>query len=790
MSWIHPLDKKLGRDLWRLRGQALAIGLIIASGVGALSSSLSVVDALDATANAFYDRQHFGHVFARVKRAPRHLLHDIRALDGVQSAEARVVKWVTLDVHGFAEPVVGTLMSLPVGRLASVNRLRIRSGRRPTPDARHAVVLGEAFAAAHDLGPGDTLRALINGKQRTLDVVGTALSPEYVYAIGPGAMMPDPLRYGIGWLGEDVLASAFDLDGAFNDISLRLARGADVERVIHELDALLAPYGGTGAHAREDQLSYWFVANEIRQLRTMAAMLPTIFLLVAAFLANMVLARLIATERSETGLFKAFGYTSADVAWHYSKLVLAMAGGGILLGSMASWWLGWKVTAMYGELFRFPDLYYSPGWQPFLLAAVVSLAAALGGALTAALRAARLPPAEAMRPPSPASYRTGGFLSPVAQRWLDHLTRIIARQLLRWPVRALLTSLGVASSVAVLIMSFQWMDAISHMVDRAFFDQTRSDMTVSLVREQPLTVRSDFLRLPGVLAAEAHRAVPARLRAGHVSRREAVIGIPGDGQLHLLRAAQGKVVTVARYGLTLSDALAQRLGVAVGDEVTVEVLDGARPVVDLPVAAIFETLLGTPAYMHLDALNEALGDSPIVNTVLLKVDSARLDELYRALKTTPLVSAVTRRRAAVDNFNATIRENLFVFITIYVMFACTLAVGVVYNSLRIALSERGREMATLRVLGFHNGEVAYVLLGEAAVLVLLAMPLGCALGLWLVTAMSESFETELFRMPAYLEPSTYGTAMLIALATALACGALLARRVAALDLIRVLKTRE
>ena len=790
MSWVHPLDRKLARDLWRLRGQALAIALIIASGVGALSSSLSVVDALLDTANAFYDRQHFGHVFASVKRAPRQLLPRIRALDGVQSVEARVVEFVTVDIDGFPEPIVGTFASVPVDRRASVNALRLRSGRRPALEAPYSVVLSEAFTEAHSLELGDTLRALINGKQRTLNVVGTALSPEYVYALGPGAIMPDALRYGIGWLGEDALAGAFDLDGAFNNVSLTLSRDGDVSAVIRELDVLLAPYGGTGAYARKDQPSYWFVANEIRQLRTMAAMLPTIFLIVAAFLANMVLTRLIATERSEIGLFKAFGYSSADVAWHYSKLVLAMAGGGVLLGSIAGWWLGLKMTAMYGELFRFPELYYSPGWQPFLMGAAVSFTAALAGALLAALRAARLPPAEAMRPPAPASYRTNGLLALAAQRGFDQLTRIILRQLLRWPVRAALTSLGTAAAVAVLLMSFQWIDAISHMVDSAFFDLTRSDMTVSLVREQPLNVQSDFRRLPGVQAVEAQRTVPTRLRSGHLDRREALTGVPGNGTLHVLRSESGERVTVPSRGLMLSAALAERLGVGVGDVVTVEVLEGAKPVVELPVAAVFHTWLGTPAYIHLDALNDALGDSPVVNTLLLKVDSARLASLYRALKSTPQVSAVSLRRAAVDNFNTTIRESLFVFITIYVVFACTLAIGVVYNSMRVALSERGREMATLRVLGFRTGEVAYVLLGEAAILVLLAMPLGCAMGISLVRAMSKSFDTELFRIPPFLEPSTYGTSMLITLTAALVCGVFVARRVAALDLIRVLKTRE
>jgi putative ABC transport system permease protein len=602
--------------------------------------------------------------------------------------------------------------------------------------------------------------------------------------------MPDAARYGVLWLGEDALRAAYDLDGAFNDVSLLLAHGADPERVIHALDRLLAPYGGIGAIPRADQPSYWFVSNEIRQLRSMAAILPTIFLVVAAFLGNMVLARLIATERAEIGLVKAFGYGDATVAWHYAKLVLAMAGLGVVIGWVVGWWLGHWTTVMYADLLRFPTLHYAPGPGPFLLAAAASLGAALAGALGSARRAARLAPAEAMRPPAPASYRRTGRLGTLFRRALEQLTRLILRQLLRWPLRALLTSVGVAAAVAVMIMAFQWVDALGHMVDGYFFDQQRQDMTVALVEEQSARVRHEFARLPGVLAVEVRRVVPVRFRSGHRSRREGIIGVPAQGVLEVLKDARGARVAVPPAGLVLSRALAERLGVERGSLVTVEVLEGARPVLRLPVAAVFETWIGTPAYMELGALNRALNDGPVVDTLLLSVDANRLPALYRALKATPVVSAVALRRAAVDNFDDTIGRTLYVFIALYATFACTIAAGVVYNGMRIALSERGRELATLRVLGFSAAEASYVLLGEAALLVLLALPLGCVLGLALIRLMASSFETELFRIPPVVEPFTYGVAVVITLAAAVACAVIMSRRVARLDLIRVLKTRE
>ena len=787
---LHPLDRKLLRDLWRLRGQALGIALIVASGVAVLCSSLAVVDALQETANTFYDRQKFAHVFAGATRAPNRLTDRIQRIRGVQAVEPRVVRAATLDVAGFEEPVVGMLISVPEDRGTTLNQLDMRRGRLPQRGRPDEVVLSEGFAEAHALEPGDELHALINGRRRALTVTGVALSPEYVYSIGPGALMPDAKRFGILWLGEEALRAAFDLDGAFNDVTLTLAHGADTALVLRAVDDLLAPFGGSGAIERKDQISNWVLMNEIRELRSMAGVLPSIFLVVAAFLSNMVLTRLIATERAEIGLIKAFGYTNATVAWHYAKLVLVIAGTGVLLGWLVGWWLGLWTTGMYAEAFRFPTLYYRPGPQSFLIAGIVSMLASLAGAIGSARRAARLPPAEAMRPPTPSAYRRAGVLSELAKNRIEQLTRIVIRQLIRWPLRALLTSFGIATSVAVLIMAFQWLDALDHMLDSFFFDQQRQDVTVALVDEHPARVRHEFARLPGVLAVEVRRSVDARLRNANLSRREAVTGVPAVGELEVFKDASGARVPIPRYGLVLADSLAKRLAVGPGDRLTLEVLDGDRPVLSAPVAAVFETWIGTPAYMHFDAVNELLGDSPLVNTLLLRVDKRWLPELYRELKATPSVAAVALRRSAVDNFNDTIGENMLIFISIYVGFACTLAFGVTYNSMRIALSERGRELATLRVLGFTGAEVSYVLLAEAALLVLLALPIGCVLGAGLTHWIASTFDTELFRLPAVILPATYGLSVIITVIASILCGVIVHQRVAHLDLIRVLKTRE
>jgi putative ABC transport system permease protein len=602
--------------------------------------------------------------------------------------------------------------------------------------------------------------------------------------------MSDNKRFGVMWMGREALAAAYDLDGAFNEVSLGLLHGANQEQIIVSLDRLLDTYGSRGAIARKNQLSNWFLMNEIEQLKTMSTILPTIFLAVAAFLSNMVLSRLIATDRSEIGLMKAFGYSNRQVAWHYAKMVMAMASVGVLLGWILGAWLGRVNTELYAEFFRFPLLIFRPDPGIFATAAAVSFFAALTGSLGSVRHAATLPPAEAMTPPTPPIYRKSRLSHNRAARWLDQPSRIILRQIFRSPLRALFTSIGIALSVSVMVMALQWIDAIEQIVQVHFHDTQRQDMMVGLVESQSDEAVQEMLRLPGVLAAEPMRAKSAILKAGHKSHRGAIEGIQANPQLQRVYDAKGRVVTVPPEGLVLSTKLAEKLGVGIGDLVWVEVLEGRQPQALIPVVKLFETYMGTPAYMPIEAFNRLMGEGASVEAINLLVDESQLPQLYRHLKSLPKISSVTLKDAAVQEFNRTMAETLMIYISFFAAFACALGFGVVYNSTRIALSERGRELATLRVLGFHRGEISYILLGEAALLILLGLPLGCFVGHGLGWLMTNAMNTELYRIPLVIKAATDATAVLVTLGATALSAAVVRRRLDRLDLIAVLKTRE
>ncbi|MCU7838233.1 MAG: ABC transporter permease [Candidatus Thiodiazotropha sp. (ex Troendleina suluensis)] len=787
---MRALNIKLIRNLWKLRGQVLAIAVVIASGVAVLVMSLSALQALHDTAAAYYERQRFADVFTNVKRAPRRLVERISAIPGVRSVEVRIKQVATLSIEGFEEPVIGQLVSIPEQGEPRLNRLVLRSGRLVALGHPDEVVLSEPFAEAHGLQPGDQLKALMNGNQRTLTVVGIALSPEFIYAIGPGALIPDDLRFGVMWMGDEALAAAYDLDGAFNDLSLGLLHGTNPKLVIEHIDRLLERYGSSGAIARKDQISNWFLMNEIEQLKTMSTILPTIFLAVAAFLSNMVLSRLIATDRSEIGLMKAFGYSNWQVGWHYTKLVMAMTSVGILLGWLLGAWLGRVNTEIYADLFRFPLLIFRPDAGVFALGAIVSLIAALAGSLGSVRRAAALPPAEAMRPPAPPMFRKTGLSRSRVAHWLDQPTRIILRQIFRSPLRALLTSFGIALSVAVMVMALQWIDSIEKIVQVYFHDAQRQNMMVGLVETQSDTTLEEFRRMPGVLAVEPMRFVSANLSAGNRSHRGSIEGISSTPELQRVYDASGAVLEVPADGLILSTKLAGKLGVGVGEPVWIEVLEDQRPVRKLPVVALFETYMGMPAYMNIDAFNRMMGQRPSLEAVNLLVDKSQLSRLYQRLKSIPKVSSVVLKDAAVQEFNDTMGETLMIYISFFAAFAGALGFGVVYNSTRIALSERGRELATLRVLGFHRGEISYILLGEAALLILVGLPLGCFVGHGLGWLMTSAMDSELYRIPLVIKAATDATAVLVTLGATAFSAAVVRRRLDNLDLIAVLKTRE
>ena len=787
---MTALNRKLLRDLSHLKGPSLAIALVMACGVAAFVNASSTSSSLQTALDTYYERYRFADVFAHLKRAPNSVAGRIADIPGVSRVETRVVIDVSLDVPGMVEPAIGRLVSVPDIPTPGLNQVYLRSGRYVEPGRRGEVLVHEAFALAHALKPGDSLDAIINGRKERLTIVGVALSPEYVYAIRPGEVFPDDRRFGVFWMPYSELAPAYDLDGAFNNVVLSLAPDADEPEVIRRLDEVTERYGGIGAHGRIDQLSHKLIDGELSQLRGMALIPPSIFLSVAAFLLNIVMTRLIGLQREQIAVLKAFGYARWEIGWHYLKFVLILAALGSAIGVVAGAYIGGVFTEMYGRFFRLPAFEYRLESWVVLTAVLLTAGAATVGTLTAVRRAVILPAAEAMRPEPPAEYKQlwvervglAGLLPPAG--------RMILRRLGRQPMRSALTVMGIALSCSILVMGSFVQDTIDYMIEFQFFRVQRHDVSLGFIEPSGPRAVHDAAHLPGVLRVESFRGVPARIRFGARHRRVGITGVTPDPQLFRPLDEAGRPVLIPEEGLVVSAKLAEVLGVRLGEVVTVEILEGERPTVEVPIVAVAEDFSGLVAYMDIRAVRRMLREGDTSSGVFLAIDPSRQGELYWELKQTPRVGSVSIKSAALRGFETTMAENLLVMRTINLIFATIIAFGVVYNTARIALAERGRELATLRVIGFTRAEVSVLLLGELAALTLAALPVGMLLGYGMAAFAVVALETENQRFPLVIEPHTYSFAAVVVIVAATVTGLIVRRRVDRLDLVEVLKSRE
>lgn len=761
----------------------------MACGIAIMVMSFGAMRSLSETRDAYYDRYRFADVFAELKRAPLTVAAKIAAIPGVAAVDARIVRYVTLDIPGIEQPAIGELVSLPGEGPGYTNAIVLRAGRLPQAGSDE-IVMSENLALAHSYRPGSRVGATINGRKRILTIVGIALSPEFIYVLGPGQLVPDDSTFGILWVDRLTLEAGYDLKGAFNNLSVATMAGASEADIISRIDAILAPYGGTGAYGRIDQLSHAFIQQELDQLWTIATLLPPIFLGVAAFLINMIMTRLIEREREQIGLLKAFGYSSRALGWHYMKFTLAIAVLGALLGSAAGLTLGARMTTLYADYFRFPFLYFRTDPVIFLLSVGIAFAAAAGGTATAVMHVVRLAPAVAMVAPPPTIYRQTLIERFGLDWYISEPTHMILRHIERWPLRALLTTLGIALSGAILIVAFFMFDAIDEMVDSAYFRINRQDATVSFYEPRSMSSIFEIVHWPGIRYAEAIRQAPARLRHAQVAQRVVIYGMGQKADLKRLMDASGRPIEVPVYGIVLSDKLAELLNVKKGDQIVVDILEGARRSITVPVASVVSEYIGVSAYMNLDALNRLVGGAVGISGAEVLLDPKAQSAFFAALKRTPATGIVTLRASAIQAFRDTLARSMLIVISFYVGFGAVISFGVVYNSARISLSERSREMASLRVLGFTKGEVAYILLGELAIFVLLALPLGGVFGYGLAWLISSEMETKLFRIPFIIDRSTYGTAALILIASASLSLIAVGRRLARLDLLAAMKAPE
>lgn len=784
------LDRKLRRDLLQHLGSLVAIAVVMACGIASFVAMRSMVHLLGDAQRAYYEQSRFPQVFAHVRRAPRTLERQLANLPGIARLQLRPTGEIVLRVPGLDDPATGRLVGLDPDRTGSLNRITIRRGRLPASDEDDAVVVSEGFALANALAIGDSLGAVIGGRWRELRVVGIGITAEFVYELRPGDMLPDARRYGILWIGRDAAEQTLGLDASWNELAATLTPGAVQPSVLAGLDAALAPYGTLGAYGRDLHESHRFLSEEVRQNRTFAVALPLIFLAVAAFLINLVLGRVVAQQRDQIGTLKAFGLPTRLLVRHFVLFALGPALAGGIIGVLLGLWGGLGLARLYQDFFHFPELGFRVYAGVVATALLVAGLAAVVGALGALRRVLALAPAEAMRPEPPALYGSG-WVERVLGRHGRPLLRMVARGLTHRPWRTVLGALGIGLGAAVVVTGAFGFDAVAQMRAVLFERATRADVSVRFVEPQGPWVEAALAELPGVMRVELGWELPVRAWSGHRSHTTALVGVDPKAELRRVVDLKGRAGRIAPGGLTLSAALARVLAVRVGDSVDIEFLDGRGRRIRRPVAGLVEDLSGSVAYAELAQLPALAGVAQAATSAELTVDPADVPALYAALTRAPLVRLVTTRERLRESFDETIRRNFLVVLISLVSLAAALAGGTMYNAGRVTLSERARDFASLRVLGFTRSETARILFGELATLAALGLPFGLLIGAGLAWATVASFgNSDLFRLPLVIGPRTIAAGLAIPILAGLASIWPLKRRVDRIDLVRSLKTRE
>lgn len=789
-AMLKAIDIKMFRELWSIRGQALAIALVIISGVGIFVMSLSTLDSLQLTRTLYYREHRFADVFVNLKRAPLTVSKRIEGIPGVERTDPRVVAPVNLEIPTFQEPITGILISVPSSEQNALNTLYLRKGRQLDPSRNDEIIVVESFAQNHRLEPGDKLYVIINGRKKALRIVGIALSPEYIYQLPPGAMMPDFKRFAIMWMAHEPLSTAYDMEGAFNDLTLTLNSNANLQDVIDRLDHILEPYGGQGAYGRKDQISHHFLTEELRGLKVTATAFPIIFFGVAAFLLNIVMTRLIGLQREEIAGLKAFGYSNFAVGLHYTKLVIIIVSfavaGGIALGA----WLGQLLTEVYTEFYRFPYLQYILNTANIVAAAGISIVLALTGTFRAIYSAASLPPAQAMQPPPPPVYRATFIERIGLQRFFKQPTRMIFRHIERQPVKSFMSVLGIGFACGIMIVGLFQEGSINYIVNVQFRLAQHEDISVSFSEPTSYSAAYSLQSIPGVLHVDVSRDVPVRLRFEHNSYRTSITGIDPDSRLTEILDTRLQPVSIPSEGIVLGEFLAKVLHVKTGDTIILEILEGERPKRQVKVAGLAKQYLGMSAYMQRSALNRLMREDNAITGAQMTIEQKELNNVYRELRGIPRIAGTHMRNITIQNFYDVVAESIIFFTFVASILGAIIAFGVIYNTARIALAERSRELASLRVLGFTRGEVAYILLGEQALFTLAGIPLGFYIGYELCHYLVSQFQTELYRIPLTVVPKNYTLAAVVVLLSSLVSGLVIWGKLRHLDLIEALKTKE
>ncbi|MCF6286472.1 MAG: FtsX-like permease family protein, partial [Candidatus Hydrogenedentes bacterium] len=748
---------------------------------------------LSLTRDTYYAQNRLADFEIMVERAPETAVFKLERLPGVRQVRKRIVEDVNVDIEGVNEPRVGRLISMPALRSPVINDIVILSGRYFEAGEQRVAVVSNQLAESNGLALGDRFQISVDSKKYSLRVVGLAASPEYVYMIrNVQALIPSPERFGILWVPEEFAETALDMKSACNNIVGLVDNPEDLDKILDEADKVLDPYGIFAKTKREDQLSNRFISDEIKGLGVSAKIIPTLFLGIAALILLILLNRMVRTERTQIGLMKAFGYSNWAVGFHYIEygLILCVIGcvGGFALGQ----WMAGGMMKLYVQFYQFPILESRIYLDVLARSMGITLVFATLGALSAAIQAARIQPAESMRAEAPSRVnRVWLEYIPVLWKRVSFTWKMILRNISRNRFRSAVNCFGVAISLSLLLMGFFMTDSIDFGMKFQFRDAQREDVKVSFQREQGRDVLYEASRFPHVRRAEGLLEYPFEIRSVWRKKDIVVIGIEKGSEMRKVMNFARETFSLGDGGLVLAESLAEELQVGPGDTVTLEPLMGRiEGEFEVPVRAVAQQFLGTAAYMDHAALSRMLDESYVINSALLRLESGSRDAINKTLKEIGGIAAVTFNDDAYQSIQDTLGKSMVITNTVLLIFAGVIAFSIIYNITAVSLSERQRELASLRVLGLSTQEVGGIVYFENMLMGALGLLFGVPMGMGICALLVEAYSNDMFRLPFYIDRSTYVISILLTYSFVLLANLAVRRKIQNLDLVEVLKERE
>lgn len=793
---MKTLDRKLLRELYSSKGLLLAITSIVAVGMTCFVSMLSAYHNLQQAKVRYYRQCRMADFWIELKKAPSVELEQLTQMPGVMQVTPRIQFAATVDLEDVVKPVNSLLLSLPDQRQQVINDVVLKQGDYFTNERQNEVIVNASFAREHNLFPGSWIHILLDNRRQELFVVGTAISSEFTYLLGPGAVVPDPKNFGVFYLKQSYAEDVFSFDGAANQVAGRWAPGAQdqSERLLAAMEERLEPYGVFSVTGLDRQVSNQFLTSEIQGLGATAAVIPTIFLLVAALVLNVLITRLARQQRTVIGTIKALGYTDWQVFNYFLKFGLSVGIMGGVLGSVLGYAAATGMTVMYRQFFEFPELLSGFYWYTHLVGLAVCVSCAVAGSLYGARSVLRLEPAAAMRPAPP---RSGRKIWLERFDWLwQQLTapwRLAVRGVFRHRLRTLAGVFAAAMGASLLVAGFMMTEIQHYLIEFQFHEIMRSDIDLAFDDERGRDAWSEVQHLPGVDWAEPTLNVAVRMVHGPYRRKSGITGLIPEARLTVPYDEEGDPIRLPEAGLVLTQRLAEILHAEPGDRITLIPIKGERHPVQATVAHVSESYLGLAAYADIRYLSRLLNSEFLMTGAQLKVNGDPRDRLalYRELKQIPAIQSVVSRHDIIENLVKTLLNNQFIFIGLLILFAGIVFFGSIVNASMVSLAERQREVATFRALGYGPWTIGGMFLRENLIVNAVGTLCGLPVGYLLVELTALAYaQNDLIRLPVVSAPWVWLYTIGLAFLFAMMAHGVVQRRIHLLNYLEALKVKE